>query len=146
MGNEHVAQNTFQTTAEVNNLLKEMEQLKTLNHAMWEVMKIHGMTDGELNAALAGVIELRKHKDYEMNKNTVCPNCNNALQYSDSYDIKCIYCGTTMVMNPFQKYNEIIEREFVGDGEVTEIVEETVTETPSEEPYDITKDLRFDEI
>lgn len=127
--------NEYQATSMVNNLVKEVENLQTLNHALWELLKLRGFTDDEFNAALAGVIELRKHKDYEMNRNITCPTCGKALQYSNSFKIKCIYCGTTMVMNPYQRYNAIIEKEFEGGADQNVAPE-----------YNIEDDLRFDEL
>jgi len=138
--------NEFQSTSMVNILVKEVEDLKTLNHALWELLKLRDFTDDEFNAALAGVMQLRKHKNYEIQKEVACPGCGKSLQYSKGFEIKCIYCGTTMVMNPYQKYNAIIERGF--DPSSNETYEEQVPQqvAPAAQEYNIEDDLRFDEL
>ncbi len=117
--------NEYSTFKEVEELRLMVEKQKYLLHAFWLMLKEHGATNEDLDKALNEAVLLSKRTDY---KNVVsCPNCGKGLQKMENkpFVSKCYYCGTELEEKEFKDAQEIISQSF--------------------EPYDVTKDLGFDE-
>lgn len=147
--------------------LKEVEDLKALVtkqeyllHAMWILLKEKGITNEQLDKALNEAVLLEKRKDFK--NTTECPNCGKGLQSMENlpFTLKCYYCGTEVMGNPFKKYDGLdpyktdypentgLKPEpYVSDDEADkqELKEAQDVISQSFEPYDVTKDLGFDE-
>ena len=152
--------NEFQSLKEVDELRRKVEKQTYLLHAFWLLLKEKGVTNEDLDKTLNEVVLLRKRTDYK--NTTACPNCGKSLQAMENkpFTSKCYYCGVEMLNNPYKKYDGIdpykpmysenSEEEpepYVSDDEADakEFKEATDVISQSFEPYDVTKDLNFDE-
>ena len=123
------------------------------------MLKEHGATNEELDKALNEAVLLEKRTDFKNIAN--CPNCGKGLQKMENkpFVSKCYYCGTELLINPYKKfdgldpyntgYAEKIEEpapyvpDDVADQEELKDAQEIIAQ--SFEPYDVTKDLNFDD-
>jgi len=152
--------NEFQSLKEVDELRRKVEKQTYLLHAFWLLLKEKGVTNEDLDKTLNEVVLLRKRTDYK--NTTACPNCGKSLQAMENkpFTSKCYYCGVEMLNNPYKKYDGIdpykpmysenTEEEpepYVSDEEADEKEFKEATDVISQsfEPYDVTKDLNFDE-
>lgn len=131
---------------ELKALIKRMEKLEFTNHAMWIMLEKKGFTNEEFDQAMAEAYEIGKRKDFHLS-GIHCPACGQNAQLSDHFKIKCIYCGEEAIMHPYEIYNMLPDKDTVTEpaptaGE-TFLSEENKAK---EEPYDITKDLNFDDL
>ncbi len=123
------------SSTEIQELQRKNEDLAAVVHAMWMMLRDHGATDNDFNAALAEVIELRKTTQFGIDYK--CPQCGNNLQNLGSFKIKCLYCGNEFVTHPFAKY----------DFKAEPAPEQPVSAEPSYSgSYDVAQDLTFDDI
>ena len=151
--------NEYSTFKEVEELRLKVEKQTYLLHAFWLMLKEHGATNEDLDKALNEAVLLSKRTDY---KNIVtCPNCGKGLQKMENkpFVSKCYYCGTEMLNNPYKKYDGLDPYNTGYDKKVDEpepyvpddvVAEEELKDaqdiiSQSFEPYDVTKDLGFDE-
>ena len=150
----------FQALKEVEELKDLVERQSYLLHAMWLLLKEKGSTNEELDKALNEAVLLEKRKDF---KNiSTCPNCGKGLQSMENFPFtfKCFYCGTEVMGNPFKKYDGLdpyktdypentglTPEPYVSDEEADkkEFLDAQEVISQSFEPYDVTKDLGFDE-
>ena len=161
--------NEFQASKEVEVLRDTVNQQQILLHAMWRMLKEHGFTNVDLNLHLKEAVQLSTRKDF---KNIVdCPNCGKGMQKMEQvpFTLKCYYCGTEFLSNPFMKYDgldpnaveykterasgeeldaqsapENYERK-AAQTEEEEIANAEAILNSSFEPYDVSQDLKFDE-
>ena len=158
-GKEGELKSEYQSIKEVEELRRKVEKQTYLLHAFWILLKEKGATNDELDKALNEAVLLEKRTDY---KNVVnCPNCGKGLQKMENkpFSSKCFYCGTEILNNPYKKYDGLdpyntgyaetpIEPEpYVPDdvADESELKEAQEIISQSFEPYDVTKDLNFDE-
>lgn len=158
-GKDAELKNEYQSIKEVEELRRKVEKQTYLLHAFWILLKEKGATNDELDKALNEAVLLEKRTDY---KNVVnCPNCGKGLQKMENkpFSSKCFYCGTEILNNPYKKYDGLdpyntgyaetpIEPEpYVPDdvADESELKEAQEIISQSFEPYDVTKDLNFDE-
>ena len=152
--------NEYQSIKEVEELKKLVEKQTYLLHAFWIILKEKGATNEELDKALNESILLEKRKDY---KNTsVCPTCGKGLQTLENkpFTSKCFYCGIEVLDNPYKKFDNIDPYKpaysdsvdtnnegYVSDEEADkkEFQEAQDVISQSFEPYDVSKDLNFDD-
>ena len=157
---ESEVKNEFQSIKEVEELRRKVEKQSYLLHAFWILLKEKGITNEDLDRALNESVLLKKRTDYK--NATACPNCGKSLQAMENkpFTSKCYYCGVEMLNNPYKKYDgldpykssysEKAEEEpepYVSDDEADEKEFKEATDLISQsfEPYDVTKDLNFDE-
>ena len=158
-GKDGELKNEYQSIKEVEELRRKVEKQTYLLHAFWILLKEKGATNDELDKALNEAVLLEKRTDF---KNVVnCPNCGKGLQKMENkpFSSKCFYCGTEILNNPYKKYDGLdpyntgyaetpIEPEpYVSDdvADESELKEAQEIISQSFEPYDVTKDLNFDE-
>ena len=125
-------------------------RLDILVASMWKLMKEKGFTDEELTEQITSIIDEQKGIVYR--KDTIkCPKCGNNIQEIKKTPLttRCFYCGSMYVLYP---YNDRAVDDDLKEIESDEPKEEVQPEAPSEpeipthfEPYDVSKDLRFDE-
>ena len=151
--------NEFQAAKEVEELKKLVEKQGLLLHAFWIMLKEKGATNEELDKALNESVLLEKRKDYK--NNTVCPNCGKGLQSMENkpFASKCYYCGIEILDNPYKKFDDIDPykpayteapsepQPYVSDDEADakEFQEAQDVISQNFEPYDVSKDLNFDD-
>jgi len=88
---------------EVEEVQHEIERLLMITEALWTIMKEeHGYSDDELIERIA-LIDMRDGKlDGRVKKSGVlhCPNCGRTISKRHP---KCLYCGTPVGVNPFER-------------------------------------------
>ena len=157
---EREVKNDYQAIKEVEELKKLVEKQSYLLHALWLMLKEKGYSNEEFDKALTEAVLLGKRTDY---KNTsVCPQCGKGLQSLENkpFTSKCFYCGLEVLDNPFKKYDELDPykpayatgnenepQEYVSDAEAEEqeFKEAQDVISKSFEPYDVSKDLNFED-
>lgn len=122
-------------TVDFKKLLKRIDVLETTNHALWLMIKKKGFTDEEFDAAMVEAVDARSQNVPVTGLR--CPNCGKSAQLSSMYKIKCIYCGSEAIIHPYEVY-EIIKAQAEADA--------AAAEAEANKPYDVTQDLRFDDI
>ncbi len=169
LSGDNSIKNEFQAAKEVAVLRDTVNQQQILLHAMWRMLKEHGFTNVDLNLHLKEAVQLSTRKDF---KNVVdCPNCGKGMQKMEQvpFTLKCYYCGTEFLSNPFMKYDgldpnaveyktERASSEELDAQSAPENYERKAAQTEEEEianaeailnssfePYDVSQDLKFDE-
>ena len=135
-------ENEYTSNPELQAIIKRMDKLEFTNHAMWIMLEKKGYTNEEFDQAMAEAFEMSKRKDFKLS-GVRCPACGQNAQLFESFKIKCIYCGEEAVMHPYEIYNMLPAEEEVKEPEP---VAEEATAPAEPEPYDITKDLNFDDL
>ncbi len=161
--------NEFQSIKEVEILRDTVNQQQILLHAMWLMLKEHGFTNVEFNLHLKEASQLSLRKDFKNSIN--CPSCGKGMQKLEQvpFTLKCYYCGTEFLCNPFMKYDGLDpeEIEYRPDKATSEELDEhskpenyEQRQVQSEEdeianakeildreyqPYDVSKDLNFED-
>ena len=136
--------NDYKVSPEMRKLIKKVEKLELTMHAMWIMLNKKGYTDEEFDQAMTESFELSKRNDYQLT-GLRCPACGKNAQLSNFFKIKCIYCGSVAVMHPYEVYNMFPEG--VPEEQTEAAPEAPANSTNTEfEPYDVTKDLNFDEL
>lgn len=160
--------NEFQSIKEVEILKDTVNQQQILLHAMWLMLKDHGFTNVEFNLHLKEAALMSNRKDF---KNVInCPSCGKGMQKMEKvpFTLKCYYCGTEFLCNPFMKFDgldpmadyqterataeELEEQsnpekyeERQAQSEADEIASAEEILKQDFEPYDVSKDLNFEE-
>ncbi|MBR5943634.1 MAG: hypothetical protein IKZ94_01645 [Lachnospiraceae bacterium] len=157
---EEEIKNEYKAIKEVEELKKMVEKQSFIIHAFWIMLQEKGATNEDLDKALNEAVLLSRRTDYK--HSTACPNCGKPLQAIENrpYTSKCFYCGVEQVNNPFKKYdgldpystfyaekNDEEPEPYISDDEADEKEFKEATDVISQsfEPYDVTKDLGFDE-
>ncbi len=157
---ESEVKNEYKALKEVEELRRMVEKQSFIVHALWILLQEKGATGEELDKALNEAVLLSKRTDYK--QSTACPNCGKPLQSMENkpFTSKCYYCGVEQLNNPFKKYEgldpyskiygdkNIEEPEpYISDDEADEKEFKEATDVISQsfEPYDVTKDLNFDD-
>ena len=161
--------NEFQSAKEVEILKETVGQQQIMLHAMWLMLKDHGFTNVEFNLHLREAVQLSGRKDFK--NNVDCPNCGKGMQKMEQvpFTLKCYYCGTEFLCNPFMKYDgldpesveykteratseELDEQskpenyaERQAQSEADEIASAEEILKKDFEPYDVSKDLNFED-
>ena len=162
-GNDQEIKNEFQALKEVEELKDLVEKQSLLLHAFWLLLKEKGLTNEDLDKALNEAVLLGRRTDYK--HSSVCPECGKPLQSMENYPFKfkCLYCGTEAIGNPYKKYDDLDpyssnyqETEETAaaeesapvseeDAEASELKEAQDIISRNYEPYDVSKDLNFDD-
>ena len=157
---EREVKNDYQSFKEVEELKKLVEKQSYLLHALWLMLKEKGYTNEEFDKALTEAVLLGKRTDYK--NSTTCPKCGKGLQSMENkpFASKCFYCGLEVLDNPYKKYDELdpykpaystgnenAPQEYVSDAEADEqeFKEAQDVISKSFEPYDVSKDLNFED-
>ena len=157
---EREVKNDYQAFKEVEELKKLVEKQSYLLHALWLMLKEKGYTNEEFDKALTEAVLLGKRTDYK--NSTTCPKCGKGLQSMENkpFASKCFYCGLEVLDNPYKKYDELdpykpaystgnenAPQEYVSDAEADEqeFKEAQDVISKSFEPYDVSKDLNFED-
>ena len=158
-GSKEEIKNEYQSLKEVEELRKMVEKQRYLLHAFWIMLKEQGATNEALDKALNEAVLLGKRTDYKNNK--ICPNCGKALQKMENklFTSKCYYCGVEILNNPYKKYDDLdpyntgytsnvqepepYVPDAVADAQELKDAQDVISQ--SFEPYDVTKDLNFDD-
>ena len=125
-----------------------VDKLETLLHAFWIMFKKNGYTNEMLDEALVEAMDIEAEGNTAL-KGMVCPNCGRKAQFSGHFKIKCIYCGSESVLNPYEareiaKQMDAAMAEQQAQEEQKERWDKAVGNDPYQ-PYDVSKDLGFDE-
>jgi len=135
--------------ASTDELEYSVGRLDILLASMWMLMKEKGFTDDELMNKITTIIDERKGVVYQKDV-LKCSKCGNNIQEVKKTPLtgRCYYCGSMYVLYPYndkQLPEELVPLAAKEEPEkVTEDVKED--ELPSSfEPYDVSKDLGFDE-
>lgn len=134
---------------DVKALIRRIDVLSTMVYAQWLVLQQKGFTHEELDMAIATALENEKREDYAP-KGMCCPNCGKVAQVSGSYKIKCIYCGSEAIINPY----ELVDMAIAQDAAMCEQPRPdvrpanpvSVDRYASYAPYDVSQDLSFDDL
>ena len=129
-------------------------RLDILVASMWMLMREKGFEDEELMNKITSVIEEQKGVVYR--QGTIkCPKCGNNIQEVKKTPLtaRCFYCGAMYVLYSFNDKSDSLEDfKSIDNEESSQEVKEQTKEEPAEpelpthfEPYDVSKDLRFDE-
>jgi hypothetical protein len=161
--------NEFQSVKEVEILRDTVNQQQILLHAMWLMLKERGFSNVDFNLHLKEAVQFSNRKDFK--NNVDCPNCGKGMQKMEKvpFTLKCYYCGTEFLSNPFMKFDgldpnaveyktERLSGEQLDAESAPENFEKKVAQTEEEEianaeailnssfePYDVSQDLKFDE-
>jgi len=161
--------NEFQASKEVEALRETVNQQQILLHAMWLMLKEHGFSNVDFNLHLKEAVLFSNRKDFK--NNVDCPNCGKGMQKMEKvpFTLKCYYCGTEFLSNPFMKFDgldpnsleykterpsgEQLDAESAPENyekkaaqtEEEEIANAEAILNSSFEPYDVSQDLNFDE-
>ena len=150
----------YKALKEVEDLKRLVEKQSYLVHAFWLLLKEKGATNDELDKALNEAVLLSKRTDFK--HSTTCPNCGKPLQSMENkpFTSKCYYCGAESLTNPYRKYDDLDPynvaytdkaedqpEPYISDAEADEKEFKEATDVISQsfEPYDVTKDLNFDD-
>ena len=149
----------YKALKEVEDLKRMVEKQSCLIHAFWIMLKEKGATNEEFDKALTEASLLANRKDYK-NVST-CPNCGKGLQKLENklFTSKCYYCGLEVLNNPYKKYDGIDPynidytpktaepEDYVPDdvADEQEIQDAQAVISQDFEPYDVSKDLNFDD-
>ena len=92
-----------QAKAQAAEVKFDIERLLMITEALWMFLKEeHGWTDEQLQEKIQE-IDLRDGKiDYRVGPSppTYCPDCGKTLMKKRPF---CLYCGTTVEMDPFER-------------------------------------------
>ena len=132
---------------EVKILAKRVEKLELINHAMWLMLQRLGSTNEEFDAALAYVINSSKNSGKVNSRGMCCPACGKSAQLSsDNMRIKCIYCGNEAIINPYELL-EMTSQNAVEEAQPVAQEPIMTQQVPDyAQPYDVSKDLNFDDL
>lgn len=161
--------NEFQSIKEVEILKDTVNQQQVLLHAMWLMLKDHGYTNEEFNRYLSDAAQLSIRKDFK--NNVTCPSCGKGMQKLEKvpFTLKCYYCGNETLCNPFMKFDgldpaaveykteratseeldeqskpeQFEQRQVLSEEE--EIANAEAILSTNYEPYDVSKDLNFED-
>ncbi|MCQ2516160.1 MAG: hypothetical protein MJ094_04775 [Saccharofermentans sp.] len=131
---------------EVNGKITTNEQMI---HALWLLLQRMGVTNEQLDEALTEVMEINARGVVSL-KGMACPQCGSKAQFNGPFKIKCIYCGTEAVLNPYEA-RELAEQANAVIAEQQALEEqqkrwEEAQKNNPYQPYDVTKDLNFDDL
>ena len=161
--------NEFQSIKEVEILKDTVQQQQILLHAMWLMLKDHGADNEEFNRHLKEAAQFSSRTDFKNNVN--CPKCGKGMQKMEKvpFTLKCYYCGYEHLCNPFMKFDgldpdmidyktERATSEELDEQSKPEQYEQKKAQSEEEEianaeailntnyePYDVSKDLNFEE-
>lgn len=127
----------------------KLDKHEDLLHAFWLILTKMGVTNEQLNDALSEVME-QKAKGVVSLKGMACPQCGSKAQFNGPFKIKCIYCGTEAILNPYEarelaeQANAVMEEQKAIE-EQQKRWEEAQKNNPYQ-PYDVSKDLNFDDL
>lgn len=169
LAGDNSIKNEFQSSKEVEILRDTVNQQQIILHAMWLMLKDHGADNDDFNRHLMEAVQFSNRKDFK--NNVDCPNCGKGMQKMEKvpFTLKCYYCGTETLVNPFMKFdgldpNDIEYKTERYSGEeldaqsTPENYEKKAAQSEEEdlanaeailnssfEPYDVSQDLKFDE-
>ncbi len=161
--------NEFQSAKEVEVLKDTVNQQQILLHAMWLMLKDHGADNDEFNRCLKEAAKFSSRTDFKNNVN--CPTCGKGMQKMEKvpFTLKCYYCGYEYLCNPFMKFDGLdadtidyktdrATSEQLDEQSKPEQYEQKLAQTEEDEiataeailntnyePYDVSKDLNFEE-
>ncbi len=122
---------------DIGKVIKHINTLEVLNHAMWLLLQEKGFTHEDLNKKIEQLLDEQK-KMSSAKIDIKCSVCNQKMQISGKFLAKCIYCGTVNSFNPYQIEVDSKPNATEETLEIHHVPEETF------EPYDVGKDLNFD--
>jgi len=127
---------------DLDDLREKVDDLNTLVHAFWILFQESGIPNDKLDEAITKALDIDSQGAFSL-KGMVCPHCGMKAQYANTFKIKCIYCGSEAIINPYEAreiaaaYDEEMERQ--------EAEEQAEKQIEAAQPYDVNKDLNFDD-
>jgi len=127
----------------------KLDKHEDLINAFWIILKRMGVTNEQLDEALTEVLN-EKSNNVPTLKGMSCPQCGSKAQFNGSFKIKCIYCGSEAILNPYEahelaKQAEAAMAEQKAYEEQQKRWEEAQKNNPYQ-PYDVSQDLNFDDL
>ncbi len=144
--NDSIINKSATDTKEIQSKLDMNEQMI---HAFWLILQRMGVTNEQLNEALTEVMEINSRGVVTL-KGMACPQCGSKAQFNGPFKIKCIYCGTEAILNPYEA-RELAEQANAAIEEQKAMQEqqkrwEDAQKNNPYQPYDVSKDLNFDDL
>ncbi len=133
-----------ETEAEVSELKKRVVENEVMLQIMWDYLKEKGITSDDINSKLEAILEARRNSSYKYIYE--CDVCGKQLQEvkKEIFTFRCIYCGQNKTINRFDRY--VIDEAPSKEAEVKEEPhEEKDILNMTFEPYDVSKDLNFED-
>ena len=169
LSQDNSIKNEFQSSKDIEDLKETVKQQQILLHAMWLMLKEHGADNEEFNRQLKAATQLYSRNDFKNSVN--CPSCGKGMQKMEKvpFTLKCYYCGEEYLCNPFMKFDDIdpnvvdykperATSEQLDEQSKPEQYEQKLAQTEEDEianaeailntnyePYDVSKDLNFEE-
>lgn len=169
LAQDNSIKNEFQSSKDIEDLKETVKQQQILLHAMWLMLKEHGADNEEFNRQLKAATQLSTRNDFK--NNVSCPSCGKGMQKMEKvpFTLKCYYCGEEYLCNPFMKFDDIdpnfvdykperATSEQLDEQSKPEQYEQKIVQTEEDEianaeailktnyePYDVSKDLNFEE-
>lgn len=127
----------------------KLDKHEDLIHAFWLILQRMGVTNEQLDEAITEVLQ-EKMKGVVTLKGMSCPQCGSKAQFNGNFKIKCIYCGSEAVLNPYEA-RELAEQADAAMAEQRAAQEqqkrwEEAQRNNPYQPYDVSKDLNFDDL
>ena len=123
-------------------------KIETMIHAFWIMFQKNGYTDEMLDEALAEALKIEAEGNKAL-KGMACPNCGRNAQLSGNFKIKCIYCGMESIINPYEARDIAVEVDAAMAQQQEEAAQKErwaqAVENDPYKPYDVSKDLNFDD-
>lgn len=140
----------YQSMMAKDNIVAEnkIAKLETLVHAFWIMFQKNGYTNEMLDEAISEALDIEAEGPVNL-KGMSCPSCGRKAQLSGNFKIKCIYCGMESIINPYEarEFNRQIEEAMAQQQEEEAQKQrwEQAVENDPYQPYDVSKDLNFDD-
>ena len=137
-----------ESTRVIVDLQTAINRLDILVFALFKLLQEKGVSEDELTEMVEGIIKDYNSDVYAYNP-IMCSKCNMPLQETKQIPMlgKCLYCGEQHVLYPYPRKksaDEISAEETAAENaSAPEVVTPSAEAEP--EPYDVLKDLRFDE-
>lgn len=134
--------------AEYDPTKNELRRQDTLMHAFWILMAKNGYTNEMLDEAIGEALEIEASGPAYL-KGMICPNCGRNAQLSGAFKIKCIYCGMESIINPYEARDIAAQVDEALAAQEQEAAQkekwDKAMENDPYQPYDVSKDLNFDD-
>lgn len=125
-----------------------ISKLETMIHAFWIMFQKNGYTNEMFDEALSEALAIEAQGNTAL-KGMTCPNCGRKAQLSGNFKIKCIYCGMESIINPYEARDIAIEMDEAMAQQQEEEAQKArwnqAVENDPFKPYDVSKDLSFDD-
>ena len=135
-----------ESTRVIVDLQTAINRLDILVFALFNLLQQKGVSEEELTDEIDRIIKEHNSDVYAYNP-VMCSKCNKPLQETKQIPMlgKCLYCGEQHVLYPYSRGTSADAAVASAESEAASAEPETPSVTSEPEPYDVLKDLRFDE-